>query len=57
MGGFDFGLTMSGINASASSEPSIRTSFGRTRSSNRRKCHAPAGERCRTPKMWGEEGM
>src|SRR6185369_3594606 len=55
IGNFDFGLMMCGINLSASSDPSIRTSLGRTRSSNWRKCHAAAGERWRTPKMWGEE--
>src|SRR6266545_4316455 len=55
IGSFDFGLTMCGINPSASSEPSIKTSLGRTRSSNCRKCHAAAGERWRTPKMCGED--
>src|ERR1051325_257709 len=54
MGSFDFGLTICGIRSSASSEPSIRTSLGRTRSRSWRKCQAAAGERWRTPKMCGD---
>src|SRR6185312_6571505 len=57
MGKMDLGLTMCEIRSSASSEPSIRTSLGRTRSSNWRRCHAAAGERWRTPKMCGTEDI
>src|SRR5260370_41902452 len=35
-----------------SASPSMRTTWGRILSRKRRRCQAPVGERCLTPKTW-----
>ena len=40
---------MCGTSSAASDNPSTRTTLGRTSSRYRRRCHAPAGDRCLTP--------
>src|SRR5437879_7743456 len=40
------------VRLSASASPSMRTTLGRSLSRKRRRCQAPVGERCLTPKTW-----
>src|ERR1700730_1099384 len=40
------------IRPSASANPSMSTTLGRILSRKRRRCQAPVGERCLTPKTW-----
>src|SRR5438552_4201079 len=40
------------IRLSAAASPSMSTILGRIRSRKRRRCQAPVGERCLTPKTW-----
>src|SRR4051812_41752164 len=46
-----------GISSVASANPSISTRSGFTASRYRRRCHAPAGDRCRTPKTLTRQGF